>query len=112
MGHALEGNIHIIFAQPNLGKPENAKKFDELMLELCDAIVNKFDGSLKVFLPIPSRWSWLWWGSAGPPDKESGPYDSGGWWCEMKATCGKRTAFVLSNNCQVISPKETKREHF
>ena len=47
LGHALEGNIHIIFAQPNLGSPENAKKFDDLMLDLTDSIVNKFDGSLK-----------------------------------------------------------------
>ncbi len=30
LGHALEGNIHIIFAQPNLGSPENARKFDAL----------------------------------------------------------------------------------
>ena len=45
--HALEGCIHIIFAQPNLASPENAKKFDDLMVDLCDSIVNKFDGSLK-----------------------------------------------------------------
>ena len=47
LGHALEGSIHIIFAQPNLASPENAKKFDDLMVDLCDSIVNKFDGSLK-----------------------------------------------------------------
>jgi D-lactate dehydrogenase len=47
LGHALEGNIHIIFAQPNLAHAENAQRFDVLMKDLCDSIVNKFDGSLK-----------------------------------------------------------------
>lgn len=30
LGHALEGNIHIIFAQPNLAAAENAHRFDLL----------------------------------------------------------------------------------
>eukprot|EP00667_Euglena_gracilis_P001166 EG_transcript_1164 len=47
LGHALEGNIHIIFAQPNLAAAENAHRFDLLMKDLCDSIVLKFDGSLK-----------------------------------------------------------------
>ncbi len=45
-GHALDGNLHFIFAQDFEDKKE-LEKYDRLITELADLIVNKYQGSLK-----------------------------------------------------------------
>lgn len=46
LGHALEGNLHLIFAQSWKDMNE-VKRFENVMKELCDIVVKKYDGSLK-----------------------------------------------------------------
>ncbi len=45
-GHALEGNLHFIFSQ-DFGIPEEIQRYDQLMREVAELVVNKYDGSLK-----------------------------------------------------------------
>lgn len=45
-GHALDGNFHIVFSQDFNSKSE-VQKYADMMDELADIVVNKFDGSLK-----------------------------------------------------------------
>jgi len=45
-GHALDGNMHFIFAQ-DFHDPDELKRYDELIRQLTDLIVNKYQGSLK-----------------------------------------------------------------
>lgn len=45
-GHALDGNLHLTFSQ-DFGKEEEVKRYANMMDELTDIIVGKYDGSLK-----------------------------------------------------------------
>ncbi|MBD8388160.1 FAD-binding and (Fe-S)-binding domain-containing protein [Dysgonomonas sp. BGC7] len=45
-GHALDGNFHIVFSQ-DFNTPSEVQKYADMMDELADIVVNKFDGSLK-----------------------------------------------------------------
>ena len=45
-GHALEGNLHFIFSQ-DFGIHAEVDKYEKLMLEVSDLVINKYDGSLK-----------------------------------------------------------------
>lgn len=45
-GHALEGNIHLVFSQDFSNQTE-IDGYKNLMTELADLVVNKFNGSLK-----------------------------------------------------------------
>ena len=45
-GHALEGNFHFIINQ-NFDHPEEAKRYEDLMKDIVDLVVHKYDGSLK-----------------------------------------------------------------
>jgi D-lactate dehydrogenase len=45
-GHALEGNLHFVFAQ-DFGKQEEVDRYRYLMEEVSGLVVNKYDGSLK-----------------------------------------------------------------
>lgn len=45
-GHALEGNLHLVFSQ-NFSDPKEVERYAHLMDELADIVVNQFDGSLK-----------------------------------------------------------------
>ncbi|MDR1881391.1 MAG: FAD-binding oxidoreductase [Prevotella sp.] len=45
-GHALEGNLHLNFSQ-DLGTASEVQRYADMMDELADIVVNKFDGSLK-----------------------------------------------------------------
>lgn len=45
-GHALEGNLHLTFSQ-DFTTPEEVNRYAQLMDELADIVVNRFDGSLK-----------------------------------------------------------------
>lgn len=45
-GHALEGNLHLTFSQ-NFREEEEIKRYDNMMTELADIIVDQFNGSLK-----------------------------------------------------------------
>ncbi len=45
-GHALEGNLHLTFSQ-DFSTPSEVKRYADMMDELADIVVNKFDGSLK-----------------------------------------------------------------
>lgn len=45
-GHALEGNLHLVFSQ-DFSDPKEVKRYADLMDELADIVVDKFDGSLK-----------------------------------------------------------------
>lgn len=45
-GHALEGNLHLTFSQ-DFSTEAEVDRYAKLMDELCDIVVNKFDGSLK-----------------------------------------------------------------
>lgn len=45
-GHALEGNLHFIFSQ-DFGIKEETEKYKNLMVEISDLVINKYDGSLK-----------------------------------------------------------------
>jgi D-lactate dehydrogenase len=45
-GHALEGNLHFVFTQ-DFNTPEEIKRYGNLMSEVADLVVNKYDGALK-----------------------------------------------------------------
>lgn len=45
-GHALDGNFHIVFSQ-DFNSTSEVQKYANMMDELADIVVNKFDGSLK-----------------------------------------------------------------
>ena len=45
-GHALEGNLHFCFTQ-DFGPPEEVERYRGFMHEVCDMVVNSYDGSLK-----------------------------------------------------------------
>ena len=46
MGHALEGNLHLIFNQ-SFKTPEEVKRFEDLMYDICENVAQKHGGSLK-----------------------------------------------------------------
>jgi D-lactate dehydrogenase len=45
-GHALEGNLHFVFAQ-DFSTRQEINRYGNLMAEIADLVVNKYDGSLK-----------------------------------------------------------------
>ena len=45
-GHALDGNLHFIFSQ-GFGSKEEVDRYERFIDEVCDVVVNKYDGSLK-----------------------------------------------------------------
>lgn len=45
-GHALDGNFHIVFSQ-DFNTSSEVQKYADMMDELADIVVNRFDGSLK-----------------------------------------------------------------
>lgn len=45
-GHALEGNLHLVFSQ-DFSDPKEVKRYADLMDELAVIVVDQFDGSLK-----------------------------------------------------------------
>jgi len=45
-GHALDGNIHFVFSQ-DFSIEKEVERYEKLMLEVVDLVVNKYDGSLK-----------------------------------------------------------------
>lgn len=45
-GHALDGNLHFIFAQ-DFNKPEELSKYEKMISNLVQLIVDKYNGSLK-----------------------------------------------------------------
>jgi D-lactate dehydrogenase len=45
-GHALEGNLHFCFTQ-DFGPSEEVERYRGVMHEVCDMVVNTYDGSLK-----------------------------------------------------------------
>ncbi|MBB4034379.1 D-lactate dehydrogenase [Dysgonomonas hofstadii] len=45
-GHALDGNFHIVFSQ-DFNTPSEVQRYADMMDELADIVVNRFDGSLK-----------------------------------------------------------------
>ncbi|NDV94729.1 FAD-binding oxidoreductase [Dysgonomonas sp. 521] len=45
-GHALDGNFHLVFSQ-DFNSPSEVQRYADMMDELADIVVNKFDGSLK-----------------------------------------------------------------
>lgn len=45
-GHALEGNLHFVFTQ-DFGERSEIERYGNLMNEVTDLVVNKYDGSLK-----------------------------------------------------------------
>ncbi|MDR3059050.1 MAG: 4Fe-4S dicluster domain-containing protein, partial [Prevotella sp.] len=45
-GHALDGNFHLVFSQ-DFNSPSEVQKYADMMDELADIVVNRFDGSLK-----------------------------------------------------------------
>ena len=45
-GHALDGNVHFIFSQ-DFGNDAGIQKYHDLMSEVSDLVVNRYDGSLK-----------------------------------------------------------------
>lgn len=46
MGHALEGNLHLVFSQ-GFRNDEEVKKYSAMMHELCTIVAEKYKGSLK-----------------------------------------------------------------
>ncbi|KAF6261185.1 glycolate dehydrogenase [Scenedesmus sp. NREL 46B-D3] len=46
VGHALEGNLHLVFAQ-GFRTPEEVATFGRLMSGMADIVVHKYNGSLK-----------------------------------------------------------------
>ncbi|WIA33444.1 hypothetical protein OEZ86_006576 [Tetradesmus obliquus] len=46
VGHALEGNLHLVFAQ-GFRTPEEVATFGRLMAGMADIVVHKYNGSLK-----------------------------------------------------------------
>lgn len=45
-GHALEGNLHMVFSQ-DFGRAEEVERYADMMDELSTLVVDRFDGSLK-----------------------------------------------------------------
>ncbi|WP_415906143.1 FAD-binding and (Fe-S)-binding domain-containing protein [Neptuniibacter sp. QD72_48] len=45
-GHALDGNLHFIFSQ-GFSSKEEVDRYERFIDEVCDIVVNKYDGSLK-----------------------------------------------------------------
>ncbi|MEG3640804.1 FAD-binding and (Fe-S)-binding domain-containing protein [Magnetococcus sp. PR-3] len=45
-GHALAGNLHFVFTQ-DFNHQEEVDRYAALMDDVCDVVVNRFDGSLK-----------------------------------------------------------------
>ncbi|HEX2968750.1 MAG TPA: FAD-binding and (Fe-S)-binding domain-containing protein [Bacteroidales bacterium] len=45
-GHALEGNLHFVFAQ-DFGTEEQVKRYSEMMNDVSVMVTGKYDGSLK-----------------------------------------------------------------
>lgn len=45
-GHALDGNLHMVFSQ-DFSTPSEVKRYAQLMDEIADSVVGQFDGSLK-----------------------------------------------------------------
>jgi D-lactate dehydrogenase len=45
-GHALEGNLHFVFTQ-DFGDAAEVQRYARFMDDVCDLVVNKYDGSLK-----------------------------------------------------------------
>lgn len=45
-GHALEGNLHLVFSQ-DFSHPASIQRYADLMDELVELVVHQFDGSLK-----------------------------------------------------------------
>jgi len=45
-GHALEGNLHFVFTQ-DFSIPDEIKRYSNLMKDVAELVVNKYDGSLK-----------------------------------------------------------------
>ena len=46
MGHALEGNLHLVFSQ-GFRTDEEVKKYSAMMREMCEIVAEKYQGSLK-----------------------------------------------------------------
>ena len=53
-GHALEGNLHLVFSQGFRTK-EEVQRFGQLMDEMCWLVATKHSGSLKVSLTPVTR---------------------------------------------------------
>ena len=45
-GHALEGNLHFVFTQ-DFGQAQEVERYRQFMHDVCDMVVNGYDGSLK-----------------------------------------------------------------
>jgi D-lactate dehydrogenase len=45
-GHALEGNLHFVFTQ-DFSSDEEIRRYGNLMAEVSDLVIKKYDGSLK-----------------------------------------------------------------
>lgn len=45
-GHALEGNLHFVFTQ-DFSDPREIDRYAKFMDDVCDLVVDKYDGSLK-----------------------------------------------------------------
>jgi D-lactate dehydrogenase len=45
-GHALEGNLHFVFTQ-DFGDQAEVDRYARFMDDVCDLVVEKYDGSLK-----------------------------------------------------------------
>lgn len=45
-GHAMDGNLHMVFSQ-DFSTPREVKRYAQLMDEIADMVVGRFDGSLK-----------------------------------------------------------------
>jgi D-lactate dehydrogenase len=45
-GHALEGNLHFVFTQ-DFGQAQEVERYRQFMHDVCDMVVNVYDGSLK-----------------------------------------------------------------
>lgn len=45
-GHALEGNLHLVFSQ-DFNDPKDVKQYADMIDELTDIVVDQFNGSLK-----------------------------------------------------------------
>jgi D-lactate dehydrogenase len=45
-GHALEGNLHFVFTQ-DFGDPAEIDRYARFMDDVCQLVVDKYDGSLK-----------------------------------------------------------------
>ena len=45
-GHALEGNLHFVFTQ-DFSDPAEVERYARFMDEVCDLVVDRYDGSLK-----------------------------------------------------------------